>query len=62
MEGVLAVVWNVDDIVNLDFDSMTLPGHTALDQTDSHQDLVIVGFADLTRQIESPGVLVTCPM
>ena len=41
------MVWNVDDMINLDFDSMTLPGHTALDQTDSHQDLVIVGFADL---------------
>ena len=43
------VVWNVDDMVNLDFDSMTLPGHTALDRTDSHQDLVIVSFADLRR-------------
>ena len=43
------MLWNVDDMVNLDFDSMTLPGHTALDQTDSHQDLVIASFADLRR-------------
>ena len=43
----LNVVWNVDDMVNLDFDSMTLPGHTALDRTDSHQDLVIASFVDL---------------
>ena len=49
VENVLNVVWNVDDMVNLDFDSMTLPGHTALDRTDSHQDLVIVGFANLRR-------------
>ena len=47
VEGVLNVVWNVDDVVNLDFDSMTLPGHTALDRTGSHQDLVIASFADL---------------
>ena len=47
VENVLNVVWNVDDMVNLDFDSMTLPGHTALDQTDSHQDLVIASFVDL---------------
>ena len=47
VEGVLNVVWNVDDMVNLDFDSMTLPGHTALDRTDSHQDLVIASFANL---------------
>ena len=41
------MVWNVDDMVNVDFDSMTLPGHTGLDRTDSHQDLVIASFADL---------------
>ena len=47
VENVLNVVWNVDGMVNLDFDSMTLPGHTALDRTESHQDLVIASFADL---------------
>ena len=45
------MVWNVADMVNIDFDSMTLPGHTALDRTDSHQlpDLVI---ADLNETYE----------
>ena len=52
VENVLNVVWNVDDMVNLDFDSMTLPGHTALDRTDSHQDLVIASFADLRGSYE----------
>ena len=52
VEGVLNVVWNVDDMVNLDFDSMTLPGHTALDRTDSHQDLVIASFANLRGTYE----------
>ena len=61
MEDVLNVVWNVDDMVNLDFDSMTLPGHTGLDRTESHQDLVIASFADLRETyqcsvIHSPGV------
>ena len=61
VEGVLNVVWNVDDMVNVDFDSVTLPGHTALDRTESHQDLVIASFADLRRTyqcsvIQSTGV------
>ena len=61
VEGVLNVVWNVDGIVNLDFDSVAVPGHTALDQTESHQDLVIASFADLrgTYQcsvIQSTGI------
>ena len=30
VEGVLNMVWNVDDTVNLDFDSTSLPGHTKL--------------------------------
>ena len=47
VENVLNVVWNVDDMVNLDFGAMTLPGHTALNRTDSHQDVVIASFADL---------------
>ena len=47
VENVLVVVWNVDSIFNLDFVTKTLPGHTALDQTDSHQDVVIASFADL---------------
>ena len=47
VENVLNVLWNVDDMPNLDFDSMTLPGHTALDRTESHQDLVIASFANL---------------
>ena len=60
------MVWNVDDMVNLDFDSMTLPGHTALDRTDSHQDLVIASFADLrgTYQctvIHSVGIFSNSP-
>ena len=42
-------------------DLTTLPGHTALDRTESHQDLVIASFADLrgTYQcsvIQSTGV------
>ena len=41
----LNVVWNVDFNVSLNL--MTLPGHTALDRTESHQDLVIASFADL---------------
>ena len=48
VENVLFVLWNVDDLINLNStDLMTLPGHTALDQTDSHQDLLIASFADL---------------
>ena len=61
VENVLNVVWNVNGMVNLDFSSATLPGHTALDRTESHQDLVIASFADLrgTYQcsvIQSTGV------
>ena len=41
------MLWNVDNMMNLDFVTMTLPGHTALDRTDSHQDVVIASFADL---------------
>ena len=47
VEGVLNVLWNVDDMTNLDFVTMTLPGHTALNRTDSHQDVVIASFANL---------------
>ena len=48
VENVLFVLWNVDDLINLNStDLMTLPGHTALDRTESHQDLVIASFADL---------------
>ena len=47
VEGVLNVLWNVDDMVNLDLVTMTLPGHTALDRTDSYQDVVIASFAYL---------------
>ena len=39
------MLWSVDSMLSVDL--MTLPGHTALDQTDSHQDLVIASFADL---------------
>ena len=52
VENVLNVVWNVNGMVNLDFSSTTLPGHTALDQTESHQDLVIANFADLNETYE----------
>ena len=45
VEGVLNVLWNVNDTILVDL--MTLPGHTALDRTESHQDLVIASFADL---------------
>ena len=41
----LSVVWNVDN--NFSVNLMTLPGHTALDRTESHQDLMIASFADL---------------
>ena len=41
------MLWNVDGMMNVDFVTMTLPGHTALDRTDSHQDVVIASFADL---------------
>ena len=52
VENVLNVVWNVDDMVNLDFDAMTLPGHTALNRTDTHQEVVIASFADLRGTYE----------
>ena len=45
VEGVLNVAWNVNDTIFVNL--MTLPGHTVLDQTESHQDLVIASFADL---------------
>ena len=47
LEGVQNVLWNVDNMMNLDFVTKTLPGHTALGRTDSHQDVVIASFADL---------------
>ena len=47
LEGVQNVLWNVDNMMNLDFVTKTLPGHTALDRAESHQDVVIASFADL---------------
>ena len=65
VENVLNVVWNVDDMVNLDFDAMTLPGHTALNWTDSHQDVVIASFAYLRKTCDSvviqPGYITSSP-
>ena len=45
VEDVLNVAWNLNDTVMVDL--MTLPGQSALDRTDSHQDLEIASFADL---------------
>ena len=47
LEGVLNVLWNVDNMTNLDLVTKTLPGHTALERTESHQDVVIASFAAL---------------